>query len=178
MDYTPQQDTAKKAAKAMKKSGKLTIAVGGVILGALLLFFGNRSVRGKDDAATDDPPSISSTQNVEAYRMELEARITELCRRVDGVGDVTVVVMLDGGFVVEYATDKKITAGGESTSYVTVGSGSDKALVYITERPPPIMGIGVVCTGGSSPEVRREVVNLLSAAFGVGSNKIYVTAQT
>ena len=78
MDYTPQQDTAKKAAKAMKKSGKLTIAVGGVILGALLLFFGNRSVRGKDDAATDDPPSISSTQNVEAYRMELEARITEL----------------------------------------------------------------------------------------------------
>lgn len=177
MDYTLQQDTAKKTVKAMKKSGKLAIAVGGVILGALLLFFGNRSVRGKDNTATENPPTASPTQNVEAYRTELESRITELCRRVEGVGEVTVVVTLDGGFVVEYASDKKITAGGESTSYVTVGSGSDKTLVYVTERPPPIVGIGVVCTGGNSPEVRREVVNLLSAAFGVGSNKIYVTGQ-
>lgn len=177
MDYTPQQDTAKKAVKAMKKSGKLAIAVVGVILGALLLFFGNRSVRGKNTTEAEKPSATSPTQNVEAYRVELESRIAELCRRVDGVGEVTVAVTLDGGFVVEYATDKKITSGGESTSYVTVGSGSDKTLVYVTERPPPILGIGVVCDGGSSPEVRREVVNLLSAAFGVGSNKIYVTGQ-
>ena len=98
-----------------------------------------------------------------------------LCRRVSGVGGVTAIVTLDGGFSYEYATDKKVTVGGESTSYITVGSGSDKSLVFITERPPTIVGIGVVCEGGNDPTVRREVVSLLSAAFGVGSNKIYVT---
>ena len=82
---------------------------------------------------------------------------------------------LEGGYEYVYATDKKVTVGGESTSYITVGSGDDESLVYITERLPAILGIGVVCTGGMDPTVRREVTALLSAAFGVGSNKVYVT---
>ena len=98
-----------------------------------------------------------------------------ICSRVAGVGAVEVIVTLESGYEYVYATDKKVTVGGESTSYITVGSGDDESLVYITERLPAILGIGVVCTGGMDSTVRREVTALLSAAFGVGSNKIYVT---
>jgi stage III sporulation protein AG len=87
------------------------------------------------------------------------------------------MVTLAGGFEYVYATDRKTAAGGESISYVTVGSGSGESLVYITEKPPAIVGVGVVCTGGTDPTVRQEITALLSAALGIGSNKIYVTER-
>ena len=87
------------------------------------------------------------------------------------------VVALEGGFSYVYATNKKTTSGGETLSYVTVGSGDRESLVYLSEKAPAILGIGVVCAGGMDPTVRREVTALLSAAFGVGSNKIYVTGH-
>jgi hypothetical protein len=101
----------------------------------------------------------------------------DICRQVAGVGEVDVAVTLDGGFSYVYATDKKTTVGGESLTYVTVGSGDGETLVYLSEKAPAVVGIGVVCTGGMDPTVRREVTSLLSAAFGVGSNKIYVTGR-
>ena len=176
MIYGTEEDTAKKTAKAMKKSGKLAVALVGIVLGAVLLIFGSRSSHGEGGQDSETLPT-APTQNAETYRTALEQRVEALCRRVSGVGGVTATVTLDGGFVYEYATDKRVAAGGETTSYVTVGSGSDKTLVFITERPPTILGIGVVCEGGNDPAVRRELVNLLSAAFGVGSNKIYVTGS-
>ena len=100
-----------------------------------------------------------------------------ICAQVAGVGTVDVVVTLEGGYEYVYATDVKIVSGSETRTYITVGSGNSETLVYITERAPAITGIGVVCTGGMDAGVRREVTSLLSAAFGVGSNKIYVTGR-
>lgn len=176
MTSTYQQSTPERCMKSMKKSGKLAIALVGIALGALLLFFGNRAE--KDTAAPPSaalPETLSHT--VEEYRADLEGRMEAICARVVGVGEVEVIVTLEGGFEYVYATDKKTTVSGESTSYITVGSGDSESLVYITERAPAILGIGVVCSGGMDPTVRREVTSLLSAAFGVGSNKIYVTGH-
>lgn len=176
MTTSYQQPPAERCVKSMKKSGKLAIALVGVLLGVLLLFLGNRA--GKDTAdPTPDAPTETAARSVEAYRTDLETRMETICSRVAGVGEVDVIVTLAGGFEYVYATDKKTTAGGETTTYVTVGSGSSESLVYVTEKPPAIVGIGVVCTGGMDPTVRQEVTALLSAAFGIGSNKIYVTGR-
>ena len=112
---------------------------------------------------------------MEEYRNGLETRMEALCGCVEGVGSVKVEVMLAGGFEYVYATDKKVTSSGESTSFVVVGSGDGESLIYLSEKPPAILGIGVVCAGGGDPAVKREITALLSATFGVGSNKIYVT---
>lgn len=176
MTVSYQQPTSERCVKTMKKSGKLAVALICALLGGGLLLFGSRV--GKDTQTTQpEPPAEASAATVEAYRTELETRMEAICARVMGVGEVEVVVTLEGGFSYVYATDKKTTSGGESLSYVTVGSGDKESLVYITEKAPAILGIGVVCTGGMDPTVRREVTALLSAAFGVGSNKIYVTGH-
>ena len=171
------QESPERCLTSMKKSGKLTVAVVGILVGALLLIFGNTRFweADGDRSPTDAPPAGVVTRTTEEYRADLEARMEAICSRVAGVGAVDVIVTLEGGYEYVYATDKKTTVGGESTSYITVGSGDDESLVYVTERLPPILGIGVVCTGGMDPTVRREVTALLAAAFGVGSNKIYVT---
>lgn len=169
-------DRCAKTVQSMKKSGKLAVALVCVAVGALLLLFGNRI--GKDtDSQVPDVPAEATARTVEEYRAELESRMEAICARVAGVGEVEVVVTLEGGFSYVYATDKKTTSGGETLTYVTVGSGDRETLVYLSEKAPAIVGIGVVCTGGMDPTVRREVTSLLSAAFGVGSNKIYVTGH-
>lgn len=177
MEYSYEQPAPERCVKAMKKSGKLAIAVGGVLLGALLLFIGNRAGKTDSDPTPATPPAAEVTRSAEEYRADLEARMEAICAQVAGVGTVDVVVTLEGGYEYVYATDKRVTASGETQSYITVGSGSSESLVYVTERAPAITGIGVVCTGGMDAGVRREVTSLLSAAFGVGSNKIYVTGR-
>ena len=170
-----QQSSPERCVTSMKKSGKLAVILLFVALGAVLLLFGSRA--GKDtDTGTPDPP-VTSARTAEEYRAELEARMEAICADVAGVGEVDVVVTLEGGFSYVYATDRKTNVGGESLSYVTVGSGDRESLVYLSEKAPAIVGIGVVCTGGMDPTVRREVTALLSAACGVGSNKIYVTGH-
>ena len=176
MTATYQQTSPERCVKSMKKSGKLAVALVCVALGTLLLLYGSR-VGKHTDSTTSDPPPEASARTAEEYRAQLEERMETICSRVVGVGEVEVVVTLEGGFSYVYATDKKTTSGGESLTYVTVGSGDRESLVYLSEKAPAIVGIGVVCTGGFDPTVRREVTALLSAAFGVGSNKIYVTGH-
>ena len=40
---------------------------------------------------------------------------------------------------------------------------------------PHIRGVAIVCRGEETPELRLNVVKLVSSAFGVTSDKIYVT---
>ena len=173
------RESPERCVQSMKKSGKLAVALLGVGLGVLLILLGSGRLTGKEDPdpAVASNPVGGITRTAEEYRADLEARMESICSRVAGVGEVDVIVTLAGGCEYVYATDKKITVGGESASYVTVGSGGEESPIYVTERAPAIVGIGVVCTGGMDPAVRQEVTALLSAAFGVGSNRIYVTGR-
>ena len=177
MEINYNQESPERCVKAMKKSGKLAIALVCVTVGVLLLVFGNRIGKHENTVTPDTPPGGAVTRTTEEYRADLESRMESICAQVAGVGAVDVIVTLEGGFEYVYAYDIKSTVGGESTSYITIGSGDNESLVYITERAPAITGIGVVCSGGMDAAVRREVTALLSAAFGVGSNKIYVTGR-
>jgi stage III sporulation protein AG len=78
---------------------------------------------------------------------------------------------LEGGFQSVYATEYQ--NGNES--YVIVGSGSSAKPLFLSREAPQIAGVGIVCRGGNSASVRHELTILISAAFPVPSNRIYVT---
>ena len=44
----------------------------------------------------------------------------------------------------------------------------------VKEKMPVIGGIGIVCKGGGDPTVQKKLLDLISAAFGISSNKIYI----
>ena len=111
MTDTYQQPPAQRCVKSMKKSGKLAVALVGILLGALLLFFGNRAGKDTADPIPNTPPE-ASVPSAEAYRAELESRVRSLCSRVVGVGEVEVMITLTGGFEYVYATDTRTAAGG------------------------------------------------------------------
>ncbi len=168
-----------RSVKVMKKSGKLWIALCGIALGVILLLFGGSIGElfsgEKENTPEASDPDGQARLSMEDYRLAIEERICYICARVEGAGQVYAVVNLAGGYEYVYAADIKTTTGGVSNQHIIIGSGNDERVVYLTERVPEILGIGVVCSGGNDPRVQNEVTRLLSAAFGVGSNKIYVT---
>lgn len=133
----------------------------GAVLGIVLLLAAGMGARG-GSVETDTAEDAEAQAYVEA----LERKIEEFCTEVEGVGRVSVTVSLESGWRRVY--------GKESGSYLSVASLGGGNTVCLSEEPPVIGGIAVVCDGGGDPAVRLRLVNLLRAAYGIGSNKIYI----
>ena len=142
------------------------ILVGAVLGIGLLLVGGRTKAEGKPESTET---SSNANEETVIYRKRMEEEIRTLCESVSGVGEVRVAITLEGGFREIYATE------GTDGKYVIVGSGSSATPLLISRDPPALVGIGIVCRGGSSPSVQHELVSLLSAAFDLPSNRIYVT---
>lgn len=149
----------------------------GAFVGVGLILLGNLSF----------PQTMEKSQGMQqeqavsdicAYIQTLEQKIADLCTRVQGVGEVTVAVSLEGDFTYVYATniqtEQKEGGSKQQSSYVIVGSGSSESPVLITRTYPRISGIGIVCRGGGDAYIRRELIALLEAAYGISSNHIYI----
>ncbi len=142
------------SAKLLMLAAAVAIGIGFLLLGG-----GGEEEQGKKDF--DDA-------SIEEYASELEKKIAELCMQVEGVSNVTVAVSLQGGFEYVYATDA-------SGKIVTVGSGSSASGVILKRKVPQIAGVGIVCAGGGDANVKNRLISLVSAAYGIGSNRIFVT---
>ena len=156
------------------RQGKMpTLPLLGVaLIGVLLILFGGQIGNSKKKENTSDAPSaLSAQEDLEAYQSYIEARVKALCESVNGVENVTVAVTLSGGFEEIYARE----ISSDKETYVILGSGSNASALYLTRKAPEINGIGVVCRGGGNDNVRRELLSLLSAAFEVPANRIYIT---
>ena len=147
----------------------LPLLLGLAILGVALLLFGGTE---KKQTESKNEAYVLEEDELILYQEHLEKRVQELCASVQGVGEVTVVVTLAGGFSSEYATQWR----DGNQEYVILGSGSSASGLFLSRSAPEIAGIGVVCHGGASAQVRQELTALLCAAFDLSSNRIYVTA--
>ncbi|MBR5601422.1 MAG: hypothetical protein IKW24_02215 [Clostridia bacterium] len=178
--YTDSVADVKGTVGQMRKSGKLWIVILGAVIGVGLLVFGSLDLPfGKQQIETKADVGGEQSE-LEAYRQEIAKEIELLCRRVRGVGEVHVIVTLSGGYEYVYARDEQNKSSGDTytqeQSYVIVGSGSSQSPLFLMRRQPEIAGIGIVCTGGGDVGVQNELTALVSAALGVGTNKIHVSA--
>lgn len=148
--------------------GRLWILLIAAAIGIVLILIGSTSNEKKDEETTTQYQT--ATDEIVIYQKYLEERIKSLCESVRGVSNVTVTVTLSGGFESVYATEWK--DGNEE--YVILGSGASATPIYLNRSAPDITGIGIVCNGGENEYVRYELIGLLSAAFHVNSNRIYV----
>ena len=141
--------------------------IGAALLGLMLLIGGGITGGGKKSDGIDDADSYFS---VRFYTEDLEERIEELCRQIHGIGEVHVLVTLEGGCEYVYAENM---AGG-SHSYLLTSDGEGESPVFVQQIYPRIRGVAVVCTKGNDSTVRLVVTQLLSAAFDIPSSRIYV----
>ena len=167
-EWTLKIREAAKARFGKDKTPLLIVALG--VLGMLLLLFSGGEKKTEAKINTADP---SASQ--EAVARQLEA----LLKTVDGVGKVKVCVTVDRLQADVYAVNTEQTSepgrSQRSEKYVFTEDGSDTQGLRLYTVMPEIRGVAVSCEGGGSTVVRQEVTKLVSAALGIGVNRIWVT---
>ena len=153
------------------KAKKSIILVGAfLIIGVVLMML---PIGGESGISYND-----DDKRLSEYASSIESKIAGLCSQVRGISNVSVSVYFDHGFETEYAFDEedRTTSSGTNSEkkYVIIGSGSDERMVVVRERMPNICGVAVVCKGGGDPLLSSEIINLISAAYGIPKHKIYV----
>ncbi len=111
------------------------------------------------------------------YARSVEKQIVTLCNKVDGASGAYAVVTLKGGYRAIYATDSQSGNTTFKNETVIIGSGSGAQGLLIGYENPEIAGIGIVCSGGDNAAVRKNIVAVVSSAFDIGSNKIFVSGS-
>lgn len=165
--------------RRLRPKGLLAVLIGGA-LGILLLVIGG--LGGGDGRMEDAEESEAYPENAELamaeYERALENKIAALCEGVRGVSGVRVAVTLERGYEFVYAKDAEARSENGQTlgvyRYVTVGSGSSERVVCLSERPPQIAGVGIVCRGGGDARIQKELSELIAAAFDVSFSDVYI----
>lgn len=149
------------------------------LLGLLLL-----SLPGCESGKTT-PTSVVVSDSIDpaSYAEQWKRQTVEIVTAITGDPEPTVVVTLAQSreYVYEYETDRSID-GERNSEERTIAryedsSGRDQALVRTTLEPKAA-GVVVVCQNGDQIPVRSRVIQAVSTALGLSSDKVYVTERT
>jgi hypothetical protein len=154
----------------VKKDGKIIIFILIGVIGLGLLLYGSFASSKKNSAQASAEKELDPA----AYAEKVEDEVERICKGVAGGCSVDAVVSLGGGYRSVYASDSQSSGSGYKNSTVLVGSGSSEGAVLVCYENPEISGIGIVLSCRENERVRNEIISLVSAAFSVSTNKIYV----
>lgn len=132
-----------------------------LVAGAVLLLLSMRL--GKTETDTPD-----TSFDMAAYAADLTEDARLLCVKASGDPAASVTLYFAGRESYVYAKDE---SGNGGRDYVT--SGGSGLLLQV--KMPEVSGITVVCRGGSTSTVKRELTELLSSLFGVGYDRIHIS---
>ncbi|MCC2163522.1 stage III sporulation protein AG [Brotaphodocola catenula] len=135
--------------------------------------------------------SVSSGSVTRTYEQQLETRVKNILKNVDGVGKVDVMIALysssekvirsdtnSSGSLTEEADSSGGTRRSESSAYSTTtimeDSNGNSTPVIEKEVYPEISGIVISAEGGDDPKVRSEISTAMEALFGLPAHKIKV----
>ena len=112
-------------------------------------------------------------------RESLETRLEQILSQVSGAGNVRVLLTQERGETSVYQLDRQEVTDGDRREIrqdtVTVtGSDRQQEGLLTQVEAPQYRGAVVVCQGGDNPTVRLSVVEAVSGATGLPSNRITV----
>ncbi len=150
-----------------------------IIIGIVFLAFGGFSPKTENKAS--DREDINT--NLDGYEEEQEERLEQILKKINGAGDVSVFINLEGGGEKILARDDKSKVSQEAEGYseeresqiVMVGKSTDGKPYVTEEKAPSVGGILVVAEGASNEKVRIEIYEAVAAVYGVPAHRIRVT---
>ena len=179
MGYIDIQNRIKAALSKLDRK-KLIVFLG--IAGMLLILLSelipdSKKEPGSQPSQQDDDPDS------EIYKHQLEDELGTILSRIDGIGDVSIMITLDGTTEYVYAEELDTTTdsndGKKRESYrssivITENGGDKKALIKKIIRPQ-VTGVLVACTGGDDIKIREQVIGAVSAVLGIPAGRVYVS---
>lgn len=144
-----------------------------IAAGILLLLWPS----GKSKTTVESGTGLTGVE--EDFSVEaLEERLSKVLSRVEGAGEVSVVLTVRSGMERVLATDSREEERDrdfqleEQTVVISTEKGEE--VVLIGQRYPTFQGALIVCPGGDDPQVRLRLTEAVSALTGLGSARITV----
>lgn len=156
-----------KAAGLLQKLGAYKYVLAVIGLGVLLLLWpaGEKDARESELAGREEDFSVE----------ELETQLEAILGRIDGAGEVSVMLTVRTGMQRVLAEDVTTRADEQARETVVISTGSGKQeVVLLSQRYPTFQGALVVCSGGDDPEVKLLITQAVSALTGLNSGHISV----
>ena len=125
----------------------------------------------------------AQTAGAEEALREMESAMEDILEKIQGVGQVDVMLTLQSGGELVLAEDSSLRYSGStqspddydrSSQTVTVSGDSGQDVVVTQEICPQYRGALVVCEGGGSDAVRLRVTEAVAALTGLGADRIAV----
>ena len=108
----------------------------------------------------------------------LEERLAQALSRIDGAGEVSVILTVDSGMERVLATDRSQEQRDGELSIqeetVVISTDAGEEAVLVKQRYPTFQGALVVCPGGDDAAVRLVLTQAVSALTGLGTDRITV----
>lgn len=135
---------------------------------------------------------LGSETNETDYVAELENRLKNMLKKVEGIGEVEVMITIESSkekVILKdspYTQDSSNEADGQGGSRITNGLSKEEETVLvqseeggavpyiIKEIEPKIAGVVVIAQGGGNTKVINEINSAIEALFGVPIHKIKV----
>ena len=111
---------------------------------------------------TDPVPIVTAEET-------LESRLEAILCRIDGAGEVKVLLTEDRGGEVFYQTE-----GEDGKTVLICGADRSESGLVRTTEAPAYRGAVVVCQGADSAAVRLAVVEAVANATGLGTDRITI----
>jgi len=179
---------------------KLPIMITLLLIGIVLLSAGNFVTGGGEEkesqekrAESQEAKSFQAASGLSVVEKTLEERLESILGKIEGVGDVSVTLVLKNGPEFEYATnvssnERKIkendTSGGER---ITTETTSDDQLVLvqaagmggqepviIKEMKPEVEGVLVVAEGAVDPLIKAKLSRAVQTVLGIPAHTVSV----
>ena len=113
--------------------------------------------------------------------------LEKFLENVDGAGNVEIMITYDSSEEYIYAKDTNENTRDKKesdneinykTEHIIIKEDGNEKGLTIKEIYPEIRGIAVICDGGNNPIIKECIVSMLSALFGINTNKISVAAKS
>lgn len=157
----------------LKKTDYIVIFLIGILILIVMIPVGKKS---STKEGTAESPNGTEQDDVcsNDYEKELESKLKDILEKIDGVGDVDVMITLsDDG---TKALDKDVKESTEYTEENTVIYDNDnKTVPYVTStKRPKVEGVLVVAQGGGNPQTDSDISCAVQALFDVAPHKIKI----
>jgi stage III sporulation protein AG len=156
------------------------------LIGILLIFAGEM-LNFDANKKSNNSPSVDENTYNEQYVQKLQADLTSFISKIEGVGQVEVLVTLETGVQYVYATNQKSTGDSaqkseedysqktsSETSVILMDGENGKEPLVLKRIEPVVQGVVVVCQGADNINVKQMVIETVSTLCGIKTNRVSV----
>lgn len=180
-----------KELKHLKKDQLLILLLAGILLLVISLPTEKKGEKQGISQASSPSQGEQNLWDEEAYREALEVHLKELFSRMEGAGEVEVMITLasssekivekDTNGESETITEEDSAGGNRRTTNIVndettvYGGETDQEQPYVSkELTPQVEGVVVLAAGGDDAVVKKNITEAAQALFGIDTHKIRI----